>query len=57
MTKFQYLVTPLDTSDPVRATTSLKEFGADGWELVSVIPITDYNGEKSLFYFKRPISN
>ncbi len=58
MHKYKYLVMAFDTTDAQitmeKTTSRLNELGGEGWDLVSVVPIKDYNGESSLFYFKRP---
>ena len=61
MKKYEYLVLEFKTTDSQKTleatTAALTEKGKEGWELVSVSPIEDYNGEHSLFYFKRPLPN
>jgi hypothetical protein len=61
MVKYKYLVITFETDDSLQTientTLLLTKQGEAGWELVSVVPISDYKGEKSLFYFKQPISH
>lgn len=60
MKRYEYLV--IEFASDIRLETleelneKLDERGKDGWELVSVIPFPP-TGLRSLFYFKRPVSN
>ena len=51
MTKWEYMTAPL----LVHATKQiLDNFGADGWELVQIVP--GMNPENLVAYFKRPLA-
>ena len=51
MTKWEYLTAPI----LVHATKQiLDNFGADGWELVQIVP--GMNPENLVAYFKRPVA-
>ena len=51
MTKWEYLTAPV----LVHATKQiLDNFGADGWELVQIVP--GLNPENLVAYFKRPVA-
>ncbi|MEU0847178.1 DUF4177 domain-containing protein [Streptomyces flaveolus] len=52
MTKWEYATVPLP-SNATKAT--LDTWGADGWELVQVVPApSGSNGDSSVAYLKRP---
>jgi hypothetical protein len=61
MQKFEYLVMLLNTDGSLKTmedtTGKLTEKGSEGWDLVSVVLVKGISGDKSFFYFKRPISN
>lgn len=60
MQKYEYLAITSETDESPQTLENtallLNKQGVAGWELVSVVPISDYKGEKSFFYFKRPVS-
>jgi len=53
---YEYLIQAYVSSDSPKEMKSvsrtLTAIGKDGWELVAVVPMQDYRGELSLFYFK-----
>lgn len=51
MTKWEYLTAPLLIHN---TKAILDNFGADGWELVQVVPGPN-NPEQLVAYFKRPV--
>jgi hypothetical protein len=59
MKKYEYLVHGLEANETEKTraelTESLDNLGEQGWELISVSPITHTGGEISLFYFKREL--
>jgi hypothetical protein len=61
MQKFEYLVVLFETSRKLEALqkskAELTEYGKEGWELLSVVPVKDVGKNSSYFYFKRSISN
>ena len=61
MKKYECLVQPFDSDNAAKkmkfVSDGLTALGEDGWELVAVVPIQDYHGEVSLFYFKREKPN
>lgn len=52
MTKWEYLTAPLMVHN---TKAILDQFGADGWELVTVIPGPG-GGDSLVAYFKRPLA-
>lgn len=59
MQKFEYTVEQIETvAGPLKivdASATLNRLGVDGWELVAVIPVEEFHGKESLFYFKRSV--
>jgi len=59
MDKYEYSIRELSTiggkSAVAKTVESLDDGGQEGWELVSVVPLTQHHGEISLFIFKRRI--
>lgn len=59
--QWEYLQVKTYLSGPILSnnqdTDELNEQGEDGWELVSVTPITDFQGKTGLllYTFKRPL--
>ncbi len=54
MPRWEYLVHSFGDTTPAETEEALRDFGQEGWELVTVTPETDR--EFSLAYFKRPLS-
>jgi hypothetical protein len=59
--RYEYLIEALVSNDAAKEMNSvaraLTALGKNGWELVTVVPIENYHGESSLFYFKREKPN
>ncbi len=59
MQKFEYIIEQIEsTTRPLKiqeTTASLNTLGIEGWELVAIVPIEEFHGKESLFYFKRPL--
>jgi hypothetical protein len=57
MKTYEYTVQAFDilekSEKKVETSVALNELGKMGWELVSIIPLSEYNNERALFYMRR----
>ena len=51
MNKFEYLVLPMISLQKTTLAESLNKYGQEGWELVSILPESNYN--YTVIVFKR----
>ena len=51
MNKFEYLVLPMISLQETTLAESLNKYGQEGWELVSILPESNYN--YTVIVFKR----
>jgi len=57
MKKYEYRIETFRLNDNEGSRNEIAQIlsglGTQGWELVSVVSLTEYAGEHALFYFKR----
>jgi len=54
MNKFEYLVLPMISLQKTTLAESLNKYGQEGWELVSILPESNYN--YTVIVFKRIVN-
>lgn len=55
MTAYEYVVASIPIDNSNRVLDKFADLGAAGYELVTIIPLAEFNGEHGLAYFKRPV--